>query len=255
MKKLLPVGLGLIISISGSSGALYNGNGNTSSGGAIGNGSLSLTANSSTVSLTFTKGSGSFNDVLVLFIDSPSGGFTTTTLFSDNSSALPIAISGLNSAGDHRSTANFSDGFTADYAVAIGVNQGAAVYKLANGTSFGDPIRTLHGPFESPNVASYAVSFDWVDIGLARGSGNTINFETSYITATGSRSLESFEGFLSGSTSGYGTVNFGNYDSFPIAPVPEPANVALAIFGGIATSAGMHRRVRRFLRKKRVSSK
>jgi hypothetical protein len=47
--------------------------------------------------------------------------------------------------------------------------------------------------------------------------------------------LDSFEG-LTG-TSGYGSITFTNYDTYGVEPIPENANAALAIFGGIVMSA------------------
>jgi hypothetical protein len=96
INKFFAVGLALFVSVSGSSlAAIYNGNGDTSFFGAVGQGHLSLTDNGTTVSGTFTKGSGDFLDVLVLFIDSKSGGFSTTSGFTDSASKLTRAVSGI----------------------------------------------------------------------------------------------------------------------------------------------------------------
>src|SRR5437763_13936636 len=110
-----------------SSATLYTGNGDGSGGGAVGNGNLTLTGNGATVFATFNKGGGSFNDVLVIFISAHSGGFTSTSSFSDHSGDLQRAISGVSANGSGRSTAIFANGFAADYAFAIGVNQNGAL--------------------------------------------------------------------------------------------------------------------------------
>ena len=166
MIKFFGVGLGLLLYFGKASAAFfdYGGNGDTSGGGSVGNGSLRLSSSGATISVTLTRGSGNFNDVLVLFIDSKSGGFSSTSPFSDTQNGLTKAISGFSVAG--RSTATFGTGFQADYAVAIGYNQGAAVYELASGSTFGDPVHFLRGPFENANSASYSVNFDWTDIAL-----------------------------------------------------------------------------------------
>src|SRR2546430_12528912 len=65
--------------------ATYSGNGNSGFGGAIGNGSLSLTDDGTTVSGTVTKGAGTFDNALVLYVVSVRGGF--------------VDLSGLNEAG------------------------------------------------------------------------------------------------------------------------------------------------------------
>src|SRR5437016_865324 len=98
MKKLWVVGLGGLLSFNSVRGAIYNGNGSTDFGGAVGTGSLQLTDNGTTLSGTFnrgTGGSGSFADILVVFIDSKPGGFSSTIGFTDASSLLTKAISGL----------------------------------------------------------------------------------------------------------------------------------------------------------------
>ena len=54
----------------------YAGNGNSGFGGAIGGGSLTLTDNGTTLFGTVTRGGGSFNDVLVIYLNSTAGGFS-----------------------------------------------------------------------------------------------------------------------------------------------------------------------------------
>src|SRR5438552_8719316 len=182
MKKFWAVGLALIVSVISSRGATtyfgpnYDQATPAIGSGAVNGGKLSLNNNVNTVSTVFTKGIGSFSDVLVIFIDSGPGGFAGTGGFTDNSDSLQRAISGLNSAGTSRATANFVSGFTADYAIAIGGDLGARVYQLVNGGSFVE-VRNLHGGFGGVNESSYSFGFDWVDIGLTSGSGNGFTFE------------------------------------------------------------------------------
>jgi hypothetical protein len=146
--------------------------------------------------------------------------------------------------------ATFASGFAADYAIALGVdNFNGGVYRLANGGDdslqrLGDVVLTPH---DSQTSGSYTFSFNLSDIGLPSGSGNYFKFESSYLTGLGSRTLQSFES-LSGSA-GYGLVTFGDYSTYGVDPVPEPSNVALVIFGGIAVTGGLLSRVRRHLRR------
>ena len=80
--------------------ATYSGNGNSGFGGPIGLGSLTLTDNGTTVSGTVNKGPNGFNDVLVLYIDSVSGGFSDTSGFGDGADGLRRAISGFDGGGN-----------------------------------------------------------------------------------------------------------------------------------------------------------
>ncbi len=230
---------------------MYQGNGVA---GAVGDATLALSNNTTTVYANFVKGIGSFVDNLVIFVDSSAGGFTSTSRFSDKGNALESSISGFKVS---RSVATFAPGFAADYAIALGVNSGSAVYKLvddATGTHL-ELVRSglnfVHT--DTPNNPSYSFQFDWADIGLPSLSTNFFKFETSYITGNGNRSLQSFEG-LTGNV-GYDFVTFTNYDTYGVQPVPENTNAALAVFGGIAVTCALGNRLRDHLHACRLRSK
>ena len=250
MKRCYAVGLGMVCLYHAAQGALYNGNGSKASGGSVGLGSLNLTDNGTTISAAFNKGGSAgtgFNDVLVIFIDSKSGGFTDTSSFSDNGNGLTRAISGFSSGGS-RSTAVFASGFAADYAIALSFDSGINLYRLASGG--GGSLEALgplsFSPHDSKTQPTFTFTFTWANINPE--AGNSFRFESSYITETGFRSLESFES-LTG-TAGFGnTITFGNYDSYPIAPIPETTNASLAIFGMMVLCAGGFRCARRYYKK------
>ena len=61
----------------------FSGNGKTNFGGPVGQGSLEITNDASTYTFKFTKGAADFNDALVLYIDSKTGGFSSTIGFQD----------------------------------------------------------------------------------------------------------------------------------------------------------------------------
>jgi hypothetical protein len=176
-----------------------------------------------------------------LYIDSVSGGFGNTTEFSDSNDALRTAVSGYYAAGSSRATANFAPGFTADYAIALGVNgpnKGNLYHLVAGGNGSMELIRSVNlSPYNTLNASTYTFSFSLADIGLPAGSGNFFRMESSYVGIAGGayRELESFES-LTG-TRGYGTVTFGNYDTYGVDPVPEMTTGSLAIFGGIIVGA------------------
>src|SRR3954467_13538885 len=124
MKKTSSVAFGALVAVSGLAlsvaqvqAATYSGNGNTGFGGPLGTGSLTLSDNGTTVSGTLTRGSGNLNDLVVIYIDPPSGGFNTASGFNDQDDSHRRAISGVGGFG--RSTVNFASGFNADYAIAI----------------------------------------------------------------------------------------------------------------------------------------
>lgn len=222
---------------------MYDGNG---VGGSVGNATLCLSNDTSSVRANFVKGIGSFVDNLVIFIDCAPGGYTSTAPFSDKANALETAISGVNVS---RSIANFAPGFAADYAIAVGINSGSAVYKLVDDGT-GPHLQLVRNGLnlqyaDSPNHPSYSFQFSWSDLGLPGQRTNFFKFETSYITANGYRWLESFED-LTGKQ-GYDSITFTDYDTYGVQPVPENTTVALAAFGGLALAVCWGRQLRRHL--------
>ena len=224
-----------------SRGAVYYGNG---SGGAVGDGSMSLTDSGGTVSGTFNRGASAtqFGEYLVLYIDSVPNGFADTTQFSDSATSLRQIVSGFN--GSARATANFAPGFAADYAIVLNPDVGCHLFRLVAGgnDSLIEPEGAVlsfnpRGDLSSP---SYTFSFRLSDIGLDNSS--TFRFQSGYSYSSGGRTLQSFE-TLSGNPY-FSTVNFDNFNLYP-SPVPEPANVALAIFGGLAGAGAIISKLRR----------
>ena len=231
-----------LLSLNCATAALYTGNGQPSDG-AVSGGTLQLTDNGRTVSATFQRGSRSFDDDLVLFIDSVPGGFTSTAGFGDKGTISTMNISGINSDGSARSVATFASGFAADYALVIcGQNTSGGLYQLANGGE-GSIARVATVALNTDYNPNYTFSFSLSDIGLLSGAGNYFKLESTYVTLGGARTTQSFES-LSGSY-GFNPVTFGNYSTYGVDPVPEMSNVALMIFGGMAVASRLYFRLRR----------
>ncbi len=216
-----------------SNAALYTGPNYYTGLGVVSAGSLQLTDNGTTVFGTFTKGSGAFNNNVVIFIDSGSGGFTSTANLYDNTDGWRRSISGLSADGASRSFQSFASGFTADYAIALSVYETTAgyLYHLAGGpgTTFGTGISLS---WTALNDLEYTFRFKWADIGETPGAGNGFRFETAYVSAFGNSYFESLEG-ITGARGWNNTISYTNYDVYGIEPVPEMTSAALGIFGGI----------------------
>ena len=253
MRAWVAVGLGLIVSWNGARGALYNGNGSTSFGGAVGTGSLTLTDNGTTVSGTLTRGtggSGTFTDFLVIYIDSKSGGFSSTSGFTDYGSLLRKAVSGADGVNT-RALADFASGFSADYAIAIRPFKTAdpgSLFQLANNGAYTLVSSVNISPTGTSTSSSYTFSFSLSDIGVTGGQGTSIKFESTYIGIGNNndaviRSLESFES-VAYDPDNPDRIIFANYDTY-VTAVPETTQPALAIFGGIVIGFGFLRHVRR----------
>jgi hypothetical protein len=220
--------------------------------GVVGSGTLMMSNSTATVYAGFDKGTGSFTDNLVMFIDSGPGGYTTTSVFSDRANPQETAISGYSVS---RSIANFAPGFAADYAIVVGVNNGGGIYQLVDdGTGpYALLVRSITlNPPGDPNTPQLYWQFDWTDIGLPRGNTNFFKFETSLISQNGYRFLQSFEGITG--EEGYKTITFTNYDTYGVQPIPENTTAALGVFGGVAAIISVVARIRRRAKRAEVSS-
>lgn len=173
MKKnyVLAIFIAILTSISVSAQVSYTGNGNTGFGEPIGGAGLSIDDDGTTVTCTLTKGSGDFNDMLVMYIHTGASGRTVidgNVNDTDDSHRRGISNAG---SGD----IDFPTGFEARYAIAI--NAGfQALWEIPSTGSIGSNgltfIKTTGGTFATTD-ASFSFSFDWSDIGLT----NANNFE------------------------------------------------------------------------------
>ena len=219
---------GLILSAAQSQAVVFSGNGNTGFGGAIGTGSLTLVDNGTTISGTITRGSGDFNDALVIYIDSVGGGFSSTSTFDDTGDGLRKAISGFD--GSNRSALTFDSGFSPDYVLAIGPNNASfgGLWSLAGTGSHGFIASLSLSPTGTGTAASYSFSFLVSDIGLTPNSGATFGLLGTYISDSGFRSTEAVAGNVSG-TQGWNAFTQTATASYTI--VPEPTTFGLVGIG------------------------
>jgi len=203
--------------------ATYSGNGNTGFGGAVGQGSLQLTDNGTTLFGTFTKGSGNFNDALVIYIDSVAGGVSTTQNFTDGADGLRRAISGFDG-GANRSVLTMPSGFLADYAIALGPASDSfgGLWQLVENGSHNFVASVNLSPLNNSS-ATYTFSLSLADI----GSPSSFNLLGTYISNTGYRSDEAVATSVSG-TQGWNPFTATGYGVYV---VPEPSVLALTGLG------------------------
>ena len=175
----------------------YRGNGSTGFDGAVGNGTLTLSDDGTNISGTLTAG-GSMNDVLVLYIQSGTGGFADTSGFNDQSDSCRQAISGVSASG--RSLLTFASGFQPNYAVALAPAAAGTggLWQLANGGN--NSLVYLGSVNLAPlnNTGPYTFSFPAALIGMIPGIRSTIQVFGTYVRTDGSRSTEAIAGDLTG---------------------------------------------------------
>jgi len=192
---------------------IYNGNGNSGFGGAIGGAALELNDDGTNISGTLTKGSGDFNDSLVIFIDSVPGGFSDTSALTD------VGDTGRrNASWGATNTLTFESGFEADYAISFDVGDFLGLFQLGTPTN---TFVTGIGAAGSATDATFSLDFSLADIGIA--ANDSFNFIGLYWNPTGGTG-----GFQSDEAFGV-NITGGNVGSNSFA-VPEPSNYAL-LFG------------------------
>src|ERR1035437_489909 len=175
----------------------YRGNGSTGFDGAVGNGTLTLSDDGTNISGTLTAG-GSMNDVLVLYIQSGTGGFADTSGFNDQSDSCRQAISGVSASG--RSLLTFASGFQPNYAVALAPAAAGTggLWQLANGGN--NSLVYIGSVNLAPlnNSGPYTFSFPAALIGMIPGIRSTIQVFGTYVRTAGYRSMEAIAGNLTG---------------------------------------------------------
>ena len=186
----------------------YNGNGNTGFGGPVGESTLEFNDDGTTITGTFNKGiNGDFNNEMVIYIDSKSGGFSSTANFDDPNSGdkLRRSIAGYGGFdGSTRSVVNFPTGFEADYAVAINTSFGG-LWELIDDAEF--PFQVGVGSPNAPDDSSFSFSFNWSNISST--SDKSFKFIVTYLDGFGGGGVfRSDEGYGNGLQSGNpGTAN------------------------------------------------
>jgi hypothetical protein len=197
MFAIILAAIGLLFSAWPAPADQYSGNGDTGFGGAIGNGTLTLTDDGTNISGTLTVG-GSMDDVVVLYIQTGSGGFADTSGFNDQQDACRQAISGVSASG--RSLLTFASGFQPNYAIALAPTAAGTggLWQLANGGS--NSLVYLGSVNLAPldNSGPYTFSFPAALIGMIPGVRSTIQVFGTYVRTDGYRSTETIAGNLTG---------------------------------------------------------
>ena len=208
----------------------YSGNGNTGFGGPVGNGSLTVTNDASNITFSFASSGSIGGNDLVIYIDSISGGFSSTAGFNDAADGGRSAVSGYtatgNGGGPGQSVLTFASGFNADYAIDIG-STFASLFTLANGGNGSQVFDTGASQTGSP----YTLTLSLASLGLA--TGQTFELFGTLVSETGYRSTEAIAGNDTG-TQGWSPFTQTSFGTYTVTAVPEPSTFALCGISGLA---------------------
>lgn len=202
----------------------FNGNGNAGFGGPVGNGNLVVSDNGSSVTFTLNAASAMGGNDLVIYIDSVTGGFSTTAGFNDANDGGRSAVSGYSGSG--QSVLNFASGFSADYAIDIQSGY-ASLFGLANGGN--NSLNYITGTSQSGS-SPFSLTVPLADLGLTPGAGQSFNLFGTLVSESGYRSTETVAGTDSG-TQGWNAFSQTSYGTYTTVAVPEPSTMALGAVG------------------------
>jgi len=195
----------------------YSGNGNSGFGNPVGSSTLVFDDDGTTITGTFTKGTGDFNDAMVIYISTGAAGRSVIDSdVNDENDDLRRAIS---SAGANASDITFPSGFEATHAIAINANFGG-LWSIPSTGSVGngglifstDPVGV--GNPASNTTASFAFSFDWSEIGLT--ANDKFEFVITYLNSgNGFLSDEGYGDGLPTGNPGAANVTFTSFRNYP----------------------------------------
>jgi MYXO-CTERM domain-containing protein len=219
--------------------AVYAGNGRAGFGGPVGSGSLSVTDDGVNLSFTFTRGSGNFNDFLVIYFDSTTGGASSLPASGEIGSPFSGRRAIVNEYG---SGVVFGGGFASDFAFALKANGSASNHLFstasgANANTLGFVSTAAVTNFGNAAAATYSWSISLASLGL--NAGDSVDFVTTYLNPNDGggadasfRSNEAFVTDLGATNPGFGGVTFASFQTY--TTVPEPAAALLGSLGLLA---------------------
>jgi len=236
MKKRLLAGLiiALFLMTSIVHAAPYNGNNMNGFGGAVGFGVLEINNNGDNLSLSLTKGAGDLNEWLVVYIDSVSGGITTTgNLIPDFSDDDRSAVTGAGSGA-----LIFGSSFGADYAISFSALGGGRLFGF--GLEGVSQLITNLGGNGNPSDPIFNFSTQLSDINIA--AGDVFSFVGTYLNSpSGFRSNEGFSFPPVIDNPGFNDIPINSYFTHQ-STVPVPGAVWL-LASGLIGIVGLRRKI------------
>lgn len=212
----------------------FNANGNSGFGSPVGGSSMVWDDDGTTITVTFTKGAGDFNDQMVIYLATGAAGRTAIgTEVNDRHDGLRSAISFMEAGTGH--SLNFPAGFQATHAIAIDDAFGGLWSIPASGPVGNNAlpfVTSVSSTLSSVSQASFTFSFTWANLGL--NANDPINIVATYLNpfgGTGGLGFASNEGYgsgLPGSNIGQAGATFTTYLQYPSGRIGGTAATAAA---------------------------
>lgn len=251
MKRLLSVLSLSLAAVVPASALIVAGNGATGFGGPIGGGSLEITDDGVNVTFTVTRGTDNFNDALVFYFDSVSGGVASLATSGDVGNPFVGRRAITNEFG---SGVTFPSGFNSDFAFALRVNGSSSNHLFQTNSNNPEALifvaTSTVSNFGNVSASSYSFVLPVTSLGLTANSGASFAIVTTYLNpndGAGSdssfRSNEAFAASLGGSNVGFDNITFPAGSVINYTIIPEPSTYA-ALFGLVVLGFAALRRRR-----------
>ncbi len=238
MKITTPLFSVIALGIAGTAhAATYAGNGGTGFGGPIGGSILSIIENGANIDFSLAAGANFNSNVLVLYIDSTTGGDNNTSGYTDISDGGRTAISGLSGGG--RTLVNFAAGFGADFALTLQPGTFSGTYNLSTPSNFGFvQDNVLAGSGSGP----FTFSVLKTSLGLPASGVSSFNFVGTLISDSGYRSNETIGTSTTipgtpGDAPNGGFTGTQTFTTFNTVTIPEPSALSLLGLAGLAVAS------------------
>jgi len=167
----------------------FAGNGSGDWGGSVGNGTLSVTDDGTNITFTIIPTGGNFGgNGVALYIDTGTGGFTSTAGFQDGHDGGRSVVSGYSGSG--QSIMTFTNGFKPAYAISFGNTSSdyTSLFQLVTGGD--NSLAWLAGT----GTSTHTLTFPAATLGLTPGVTANIRIFGSLIGTSGYRSSEAIAG-------------------------------------------------------------
>jgi len=146
----------------------FSGNGHSSFGGAVGQSSMTVSDDGTTITFSFTKGTGDFDDYLVLYFDTGIAG--RNTIDNDVQDAVSFYRGSISqsTAWGHASNITFPAFFEASHALSVDKTLGE-LYSIPTTTVTNGGlilIDNINSTMTAATDASFTFDIDWSELGL-----------------------------------------------------------------------------------------